>query len=251
MILYEHPFNERIRTLLRLEDLFERSTFFLEQDHVREHHAALMTLFEIADVTSRTDLRSELIKELDRQRHLLMMYRGNPAIEPTMLENMIVDIENTLSKLNQMHGKAGQHFSDNEWLNSIRNRAAVPGGTCRFDLPSYYAWQQKSAEERRSYIRKWEAPFLPIRDAARIVLKIVRESSQVATVTAVEGSYQQMLSGRAYQLMQIRVAPELHVIPEASANRHMLWIRFTTQDGDMRPHPIDKEVPFQLSLCNL
>ncbi|UCF26430.1 MAG: cell division protein ZapD, partial [Ralstonia sp.] len=28
MILYEYPFNERIRTLLRLEDLFERLDFF-------------------------------------------------------------------------------------------------------------------------------------------------------------------------------------------------------------------------------
>ncbi len=251
MILYEHPFNERIRTLLRLEDLFERFAFFLSQDHVREHHCALMTLFEIADVTSRTDLRSELIKELDRQRHLLTLYRGNPDIEPNMLEKMLLDIQGTLDTLNKMHGKAGQHLVDNEWLSSIRNRANIPGGTCRFDLPSYYAWQQKSSEQRRSYIQKWAVPFLGIRDAIRIVLKIARESSQVTKVMAVEGSYQQMLSGRAYQLMQIRVAPELNVIPEASANKHMLWIRFTIQDGDMRPHPIDDDIPFQLTLCNL
>ena len=50
MILYEYPFNERIRTLLRLEDLFERFTFFLTQEDPREHHAALTTLFEIAEV---------------------------------------------------------------------------------------------------------------------------------------------------------------------------------------------------------
>ena len=68
MILYEYPFNERIRTLLRLEDLFERFTFFLTQEDPREHHAALTTLFEIAEVAGRTDLKADLMKELERQR---------------------------------------------------------------------------------------------------------------------------------------------------------------------------------------
>jgi cell division protein ZapD len=60
-----------------------------------------------------------------------------------------------------------------------------------------------------------------------------------------------MLSGRTYQLMQVRVAPELRVIPEASANKYMLWVRFTVQDGDLRPRPVDVDVPFQLALCSL
>lgn len=60
MILYEYPFNERIRTLLRLEDLFERFAFFVAQEDAREHHVALTTLFEIAEVTGRADLKSDL-----------------------------------------------------------------------------------------------------------------------------------------------------------------------------------------------
>jgi len=60
-----------------------------------------------------------------------------------------------------------------------------------------------------------------------------------------------MLSGRSYQLMQVRVPRELHVIPEASANKYMLWVRFTMQDGDVRPRAVDIDVPFQLTLCNL
>ena len=45
MITYEYPFNERIRTLLRLEDLFERAHFFLARQDALDHHAALLTLF--------------------------------------------------------------------------------------------------------------------------------------------------------------------------------------------------------------
>jgi cell division protein ZapD len=252
LILYEYPFNERIRTLLRLEDLFDRFAFFISQHEALEHHVALTTLFEIAEVVGRSDLKSDVTKELERQRQTLSSYRGNGGIDQAALEAVLGDIEQTLAGLSQMQGKTGQHLADNEWLASIRSRAIIPGGTCRFDLPSYYAWQQNPSERRRHDIGKWAAPLLPLRDAATIVLRLARESGQASKVMAMQGSYQQMLSGRSYQLMQVRVPEESRVIPEASANKYMLWVRFTIQeDGSVRPRPVDGDVPFQLTLCNL
>ncbi|SAL50768.1 Cell division protein ZapD [Caballeronia sordidicola] len=251
MILYEYPFNERIRTLLRLEDLFERFTFFLTQEDPREHHAALTTLFEIAEVAGRTDLKADLMKELERQRQTLAPFRGNPGIEQEALESVLGEIEQTLAGLGQMQGKTGQHLADNEWLASIRSRTIIPGGTCRFDLPSYFAWQQCPAEQRRGDIAKWVTPMLPLRDAATIVLRLARESGQASKVMAMQGSYQQMLSGRTYQLMQVRVPSDTRLIPEASANKYMLWVRFTVQDGDLRPRAVDADIPFHLTLCSL
>lgn len=251
MILYEYPFNERIRTLLRLEDLFERFSFFLSQDDPRAHHTALTTLFEIADVTGRTDLKSDLLKELDRQKQALAPYRDNPGIEQTQLEAVLEQIDHALAGLGQLVGKPGQHLTDNEWLGSIRSRMIIPGGTCKFDLPSYYAWQQNTEEQRRQDIAKWVMPIVPLHEAAQIVLRLARESGQAAKVMAPQGSYQQMLSGRSYQLMQVRVAEDLRVIPEASANKYMLWVRFTSQDGDMKPKAVDTDVPFMLTLCSL
>ena len=90
-----------------------------------------------------------------------------------------------------------------------------------------------------------------IRDAATIVLRLARESGQASKVMAMQGSYQQMLSGRTYQLMQVRVPSDTRLIPEASANKYMLWVRFTVQDGDLRPRAVDVDVPFQLTLCSL
>jgi len=31
----------------------------------------------------------------------------------------------------------------------------------------------------------------------------------------------------------------------------MLWIRFTTPDGDLKPRSIDRDVAFDLALCAL
>jgi cell division protein ZapD len=251
LILYEYPFNERIRTLLRLEDLFERFSFFLTQEDPRAHHTALTTLFEIAEVTGRADLRSDLLKELERQKQTLAPYRENPGIEQSQLEAVLEQIDQALAGLAQIQGKSGQHLAENEWLGSIRSRMIIPGGTCKFDLPSYYAWQQNSVEQRQRDISKWVRPLLPLHDAAAIVLRLARESGQAAKVMAPQGSYQQMLSGKSYQLMQIRVAADLKVIPEASANKYMLWVRFTSQDGDLKPRAVESDVPFMLTLCNL
>ena len=66
MITYEYPFNERIRTLLRLEDLFDKTAYFAQAEGTLEHHTALLTLFEILEVASRADLKMDLIQELER-----------------------------------------------------------------------------------------------------------------------------------------------------------------------------------------
>ncbi|CAG7599430.1 cell division protein ZapD [Candidatus Vallotia tarda] len=251
MILYEYPLNERIRTLLRLEDLFDRFTFFLAREDPREHHVALTTLFEITEVTSRSELKSDLMKELERQRQTLESFRGSPGIKQDALEIILTQIEKSLAGLSQMQGKTGQNIANNEWLTSIRSRAIIPGATCRFDLPAYYAWQRRTAEERRADIVRWAIPLMPLRDAIVIILRLARESGQATKVIALHGSYQQMLSRRIYQLMRVCVAPDLCVIPEASANKYMLWVRFTEQEGDSRPRTVEVDVPFQLVLCTL
>ena len=50
MIQYEYPLSERIRTLLRLEDLFDRFDAYAATPTPHAHHAALLTLFEMSEV---------------------------------------------------------------------------------------------------------------------------------------------------------------------------------------------------------
>jgi len=94
-------------------------------------------------------------------------------------------------------------------------------------------------------------PFRPLYDSLSIVLRLLRESAQRSTLTAQQGSFQQPLGGKTYQMVQVRLDPACGAIPEISANKYLLWIRFTIQDGDLRPRPFDGTVEFELSLCNL
>ncbi len=136
MILYEYPFNERIRTYLRLEHLFLRLSALVSRHAAIDHHFALTTIFEIMDVGARADLKSDVLKDLDKQRHTLDGYRGNPAIAEGVLDAVVSQLDSCFNALNTLPGKAGHALTENCWLMSIRSRVGIPGGTCEFDLPA-------------------------------------------------------------------------------------------------------------------
>lgn len=251
LILYEFPLNERVRTLLRLESLFGRFDRFATRDEAQDHHIALVTLFDVLEVASRADLKSDLLQELDRQRHALIPLRSNPEVSASALDQVLGQIEAAWTSLNAVAGKTGQHLRENEWLMSIRSRTSIAGGACEFDLPSYHAWQHRSAEVRQRDIATWAAPLRPLQDSLRIVLRLLRESAHHSVQTARQGSFQQPLGGKTYQMVRVRLDPATGAIPEISANRYLIWIRFTLQDGDLRPRALDSDVDFELALCNL
>ncbi|MBZ2208801.1 cell division protein ZapD [Massilia soli] len=250
MIVYEYPFNERIRTLLRLEDLYEKFKFFVNQEHAMQHHVALATIFDMLEVAGRADLKSDLLQELERQKQSLLSFRSNPKVVPEMLDAVLNELETVASALVGAQGKTGQNIRDNEWLMSIRGRTIIPGGACEFDLPSYYAWQQRPAQQRYDDIANWFAPLAPLFDALSLVLRLLRDSGGPVKMIALTGSYQQMLQGKVYQMLRLTLDESIGAIPEISANKYMLWVRFTTQGGDMKPKPLEDDVPFELTLCN-
>lgn len=249
-IQYEYPLNERVRTLLRLEDLFDRFSYHAQGDHYLQHQAALTTLFEIIDVGSRADLKSDLLQELDRQKQTLSGFKDNPNVSMEALNQILSEIESAWQRLNATAGKIGQHLRDNEWLMGVRSRTIIPGGACEFDIPSFYAWQMQDASVRHADMQTWSAPFQPVRDALSIVLRLLRESGQRNQIVANKGAYQQMLGGKLVQMLQVRMPRTRAPIPEMSANKFMLWIRFTAHQGDGKPKTVEEDIPFELTLCN-
>ena len=171
MILYEYPFNERVRTYLRLEQLFRRLGELVGRTHPLDHHFALVTLFEIMDVAARADLKADVLKDIERNKQQLEVYRGNPSISEAALNAVIGQLDRCFTLLSQQNGKAGQPLTENEWLMSIRSRVGIPGGTCGFDLPAYHAWQQGQPAARRADLQAWAASLAPMAQAITLLLQ--------------------------------------------------------------------------------
>jgi cell division protein ZapD len=251
VIVYEYPLNERVRTLLRLEDLFERVRFFLARQEPLEHHAVLITLFEILEVAGRADLKSDLIQELERQKQVLASFRTNPDIAEDVLNQVLGDIELASQSLFAMTGKIGQYLRENEWLMSIKQRTGIPGGACEFDLPSYHYWLHRDTEARLADLMAWISPLYPLRDGSAIVLRLLREGGKAGKHVAHQGAFSQMLGGKAAQMVRICLPLDSQVIPEISANKYALNVRFTQFGVEPRPRIVDSDVDFELTFCNL
>lgn len=252
VIRYEHPLNERIRTLMRLEDLYRRAVFFTGETTPADHHAALAALFEIIDVAARADLKTDILQELERQRQLLVPLRHNPAIEPTALNAVLSEIDDAAGKLLAQTGKIGQHIRDNEWLMAIKQRTAIPGGACEFDLPAYHHWLNLEPAQRQRDLQTWLAPLLPILAGLSIILRLLRDNGKISRHTAYRGVFQLMLTtAKVAQLLRLTLASDLPCVPEISANKYALNIRFVGVVGMDRGAVYEGDVEFDLMFCNL
>lgn len=249
---YDYPFNERIRTLLRIEDLFLKVSHHIEGGNEFNHHCALISLFQILDVIDRAELKTDLLQELDRQKLVLRNLRGLPSISESLLNEVLEEIETTAMALRSNVSKLGQSLRDNEWLMSIKQRTGIPGGVCEFDVPSYHFWLGLEQDRRATDLGNWLEPLKPVNSAVRIILHILRGSGATIRLTANNGIYQQMLGGaKPAQMVRIELADDLNCFPEVSANKYAINVRFNGLETSQRPRPCDFDVPFALTLCNL
>ena len=152
--------------------------------------------------------------------------------------------------LNSMVGKMGSALGESEFLNSIRSRSAIPGGTCEFDLPAYHAWQHHEPAARQANLFDWSQHFAPLAKAIQLILKMMRESGSTQKVMATGGQLQQNLpQGRNFQLLRLRIDESLNLTPEISCNRLLVVIRLMQQQADGKLLANKEDTPFEMTLC--
>jgi cell division protein ZapD len=251
VIVYEYPFNERARTYLRLEHLFERLGILLARESALDHHFAFVTIFEIIEVGARSDLKSDLLKDLEKHKQQFLAYRGNPSIAQDALDTVIEQLEQAFAHLNGQPGKAGNSLNDNEWVSSVRSRIGIPAGTCEFDLPAYFHWQHHAVDKRRTDLSRWASSLWPLAQSVNLLLKLLRDTGSAQMVMATNGQYQQTLpQGRSFQLLRLRIDPSLGFIPEISGNRLMVSVRLMRETSDDKLAAVSGEdASFELTLC--
>jgi cell division protein ZapD len=92
---------------------------------------------------------------------------------------------------------------------------------------------------------------LPVHAALAIVLRVLRESGRSASLIAFQGVYQQTPAERPAQMLRLSLADELACVPEISANKYALNVRFLLPEGVQKTRVYEHDVPFELAFCNL
>ncbi len=248
---YEFPLNERIRVFMRLELLFMQLSHFLAGASVYDNRAAISVLLEILQIFSRNDLKSELLKELDRIIKALGQLADNQGVDSSKLEDILVQLHQVKNELHQANGKIGINVMESDLFQSIAQRSSIPGGSCSFDLPAFHYWLEQSDAEKMVDLERWTQPFTKIQTAIDLVLNFVRQSSVPQQKQATAGFFQMGLdSSQPIQLIRVGVDPTLPCFAEISGGKHRFTIRFMKPSSDgSRPSQITEDISFYLTNC--
>jgi len=252
-IIYEQPLNERIRTFLRLEFLFSQVDNALLGQSEQHHRQAVHHLLNVLSVFERSDLKSEIIKELERLISTLSALENTPGVDSKTLDDLLSELDQVLDSLHVNKAAIGQALKDNDFLYSVRQRSTIPGGTCVFDLPGYHFWlQHTQLAERQSQLNAWLDEFSGVRAAINTTLHLVRASTHFAPITATAGFYQHSLdSSQPNQLIRIQIPSDVSYYPEISGGKHRFTVRFMHFDLAQRARQSDSDIPFSLSCCTM
>ena len=251
-ITYEQPLNERIRILLRLESLFKNIQDTLYEPTPASSHATLERLQEILTLTDRSELKKDLMKELDRNHLTLSALKEHPGVDHAQLDGFLDKIRQLNNDLDAERGKPGQELRNSEFLKSFRQRSGVPGGLSDIDFPHYHFWLNLPAEERIASLAAWVSSFDTIREAVTLVLDMIRRSATPATVVATKGFYQHSLDkDTPYQLIRVTMPIDSPHYVEISGGRHRFSARFMIPSMEERPAQAMEDVSFELTTCIL
>ncbi len=251
--VYEQPLNERIRSFLRLEHLFQIVATRIVGDSEFDSRAALVTMIDITDMLTRTDIKTELIKELERHATTLSALQQRTGVNQGVLEEALSQLNTYVSRLRDKQCQPGNTLKHDELVSLIRQRVSIPGGTCNFDVPAYHYWLASPIEIRTKRMQAWFADLVILQKSIELILGIIRTSASPEKITAKDGFYQRSLeSEQSYQMVRIVLPADRGVYPEVSGGKHRFSIRFMSlNDSTVRPTPVQNDVAFKLYCCNM
>ena len=250
LIIYEHPLNERIRTFLRLEHLFLQIDHFSPLVDAWSNRAAINGLLDIISIFSRSDLKTEILKELERHTGNLERIRRQPGINMQALGQILDELEKAINQVYRLDGQIAQRLRSNEFLTTIMQRNSIPGGSCNFDLPQYHHWLNQPHEIRRNQMDVWLQELSPVREAVILLLNLVRGSTVPSREQAHKGFFQKTLNGSSpAQMVRVGLPQESPLFVEISGNKHRFSIRFLESVDTGRPTQTTHDVDFQLTSC--
>jgi cell division protein ZapD len=251
LIKFEQPLTERMRTFLRIEFLYEQTLFHVDEPTSFGSRAAITTLLEILTILGRGDVRADVIKELERHGEQLSRYRSQPGVDPARLTGLIDNIAELRTQLAEAGPGLMNPLKECDFLNTIRHRSAIPGGTCMFDLPDYGFWLHMPAAERHRQLEDWTERLKPICEAVAEVLWLTREANEATECVAASGFYQHHVNRtEPLNLVRVLLPGSAGLFPEISAGQHRFTVRFLRWRGvDTRPMQVNQDVRFDLALC--
>lgn len=251
-ITYEQPLNERIRQFLRLEHLFQQAGYTLAGRSAWESRSTLSCLTDIIEILSRYDVKTDILKFLERLQTNFAQLKDNAKVDPGQLETVLEQIGQHYNRLYGISGNITQQLKEHHLINSLLQRSTVAAGVNSVDLPLFHYWLQQPAEDRITTLQQWYESLDIVRQPIELVLTLIRNSAEPETIKAERGFYQQSLdANKTFQLIRVTIPVDTPYFAEISGGRHRISVRFLQSQERDRPVQAQDDMLFQLSCCAL
>ncbi|MEM7764463.1 MAG: cell division protein ZapD [Pseudomonadota bacterium] len=248
---YEQPLNERMRTFLRLEFLYKKTEHHFQRESELATRQTIDSILEISAILARGDVRSEVLKEIERQSDLLQSFINSPGVDTSRLMTIIEQLSQQREAVNALGPHYLQSLKDSEFLSAIKHRSAIPGGTCEFDLPLFSHWLRKPYEHRQLDMSDWLKDLRPLCVAVTELLWLIRQSGTSRECVANSGLFSHSLDKETNcRMLRVTLNDRAVLFPEISGSPQRFTIRFLSwQDVDSRPSQSSEDIPFILNIC--
>ncbi|MFC0180852.1 cell division protein ZapD [Thorsellia kenyensis] len=243
-IIFEHPLTEKMRTWLRLEYLFKSINCSKEIDSESMAINHLRSLIEISEVLERGDIKVDLYKDLDRFQAKFSFWSQAADVD----QNVISNWQNKLKSLSEGIKQAGRfntHLQNDKLLNVVRQRIAIPGGCCNFDLPTFHVWLHLPKYRQQEIINDWFRPLEILYEVIATINDLTRNMGQLKQVVAKKGFFQDVAEDK--ELLRLHLSTQDLIYPQVSGVKNRFMIRFLPYDAEAGFVP--EQLSFTLATC--
>jgi cell division protein ZapD len=245
MMRYEFPLNEKTRKFLRLEEIFLKADSQLASRMQFISYNLFETLLNLMATASRSDLKIELIQEIERQR-------GKVDKLASTKKNILILLQ--LKKLRNMLEKSsikpGFYFGTDKFLQEIKARSDSPFGILSTDFPEMQLWLQKQTpESRRAYFKDKFLPFESIKLSINYLNDILRKSTIMNRHKITNDRYEVKLdSTQKNDLVVVEILRSPGLIPTLSSNKYAININFNSINKSINKN--SRPVNFKLGVAS-
>jgi cell division protein ZapD len=243
-ILFEHPLNEKMRTWLRIEFLVQQLEASLPINDTTCALHFFRNIGDLLDVFERGEIRTDVIKELDRQQRKLLTWSEVPGVDMQRIDSLRSQLKERGTVL-MSAPRIGQLLREDRLIALVRQRLSIPGGCCSFDLPTLHVWLHLPQNQRDEQVGIWLASLQPLKQSLDLLLDIIRNSAPFRKLTSLNGFYQD--NGDDADLLRLQLDLVHQLYPQISGHKSRFAIRFLPLDSERGTIP--ERLDFDLACC--
>lgn len=243
MLKFEHPLTEKVRIYLRVESLMRQWHNSADFKAPLDYQLFFRSLFDLMDLLEQIHIKSELTKDLEKQKLTFKNWANVPGVNQVILDSVLNDIDKNFRNLMSTE-RFGQSLKEERFLSAIRQRFNLPGGTCCFDLPALHYWLHLPLEKRLSDAKIWTNTLEPLHNALTLLLKLIREIGLYKPQIARHGFFQS--DAEEANILRLEIPLDLGIYPMISGHKNRFSIKFMSFETGMS---YSQDVEFKLAIC--